>query len=180
MYCSDSLAGDVEHYKPISVDYTVAFSWENLLWVCATCNRKKSSRFPVKDGEPLIINPASEDPWRFLFLDLSSGVLAPRFDEDSPSEKGAATLQAVDILNHEGVIESRARYIRRLKGFAKELLQCDASNAVASKFISEILHNDFGVASYVVLWDGAFESPFSDVRAGFPRLWRRLIRAACR
>jgi len=81
---------DVEHYRPKGgVDndedhlgyWWLAFTWENLLWSCKTCNQKhKKTEFTLLPGgtrgyqedhdlkieRPCLINPKNEDPIRFI------------------------------------------------------------------------------------------------------------------
>jgi 5-methylcytosine-specific restriction endonuclease McrA len=93
LYCSGSLGADVDHFAPVAHQFGMTFTWENMLWVCPVCNRKKGRRFPTgPNGQPLIMNPAREDPWQHLVLDTSTGVLAPRFVIDGPDPIGEATL----------------------------------------------------------------------------------------
>jgi uncharacterized protein (TIGR02646 family) len=91
-YCEhleQGIHNDVEHYRPKSrADrkpgsaqthgyWWLAWTWENLLFACAPCNRShKQVRFPLEAGskalragqqppgkeQPLLIDPASEDP----------------------------------------------------------------------------------------------------------------------
>jgi uncharacterized protein (TIGR02646 family) len=86
--------GDVEHFRPKAGYrqnpedplaqpgyYWLAFDWTNLLFCCQICNqRQKRSYFPLLDAnerarshnddikkeKPLLINPAEEDPERFI------------------------------------------------------------------------------------------------------------------
>lgn len=78
-YCESRITkeyNDVEHYRPKSVYYWLGHDWNNLLYSCDLCNRTyKKSYFPLKNEtnrvtapgridveEPLIINPALEEP----------------------------------------------------------------------------------------------------------------------
>ena len=90
---------DVEHYRPKagadrspgSIErhgyWWLAWTWENLLFSCAACNRShKRTRFPLKVGslplvanepppggeEPLLIDPFAEDPIEHIQFRLSS------------------------------------------------------------------------------------------------------------
>jgi uncharacterized protein (TIGR02646 family) len=49
--CINNELGDcsstVEHYRPKSIYYWVAFSWDNLLWCCHRCNQNKKNTFDV-------------------------------------------------------------------------------------------------------------------------------------
>ena len=37
----------IEHFRPKSIYYWLAYSWDNLLAVCPTCNQNKGNRFEV-------------------------------------------------------------------------------------------------------------------------------------
>lgn len=91
-YCEDSCADEVEHHRPKNhyPDYT--FVWANYLYACGLCNGPKRNQFaiferntgqrldlfrvkgasltPPPDGDPLLIDPRSEDPLAFMELDL--------------------------------------------------------------------------------------------------------------
>ena len=67
--------GDVEHFRPKSHYYWLAYDWTNLLWACSPCNsRYKRTHFPLEDEshrgtqleKALLINPALEDPEEFI------------------------------------------------------------------------------------------------------------------
>ena len=47
MYCEDSAADEVEHFKPKDLYPEVAFVWRNYLYACGGCNGGKDNRFSV-------------------------------------------------------------------------------------------------------------------------------------
>lgn len=60
-YCEKTLVDTdkhVEHYRPKSIYYWLAFSWDNLLLACAECNRKKTNIFAI-NGERAVYNSQS-------------------------------------------------------------------------------------------------------------------------
>lgn len=103
-YCEDSVADEIEHFRPKDLFPGVVFAWENYLYACGPCNGPKSNRFavfatpgdptvtdvtrphtaaitPPVSGDPVLIDPRSEDPLDYLFLDLAGQVeFAPRPD----------------------------------------------------------------------------------------------------
>ena len=174
VYCSDSRSGDVDHYLPIAIDFTRTFSWENLLWVCPQCNRNKNASFPMRDGVPLLINPAVERPWSRLVLDTASGVMSARYHGDAFDESGAATLNVFDLLNHEALIEGRARTIVRVRKATQDVFDSGGGHPAREALCREVREDDFGVSAWFFLSDGRQESPFRDVRETSPSLWRRL------
>jgi len=74
---------DVEHYRPKSTYYWLTYDWTNLLLACPICNRQhKRDQFPLANPdmkavshhddieleEPLLINPAEDNPEEFLMF----------------------------------------------------------------------------------------------------------------
>lgn len=92
MYCEDSVADEVEHFKPKDLYPELVFVWKNYLYACGPCNGPKNNRFavigpatgglvdvtrarnapvaPPASGEAALIDPRAEDPHQYLTLDL--------------------------------------------------------------------------------------------------------------
>jgi uncharacterized protein (TIGR02646 family) len=92
MYCEDSVADEIEHYRPKDLYPEVVFAWGNYLYSCGPCNGPKRTFFAIfadpdsdivelarkrgqpitepPDGQPLLIDPRQEDPLRLLRLDI--------------------------------------------------------------------------------------------------------------
>ena len=54
----------IEHYRPKGIVRFEGevFNWDNWLLSCGICNERKWRDFPEEDGQPLLLNPATEDP----------------------------------------------------------------------------------------------------------------------
>ena len=70
---------DVEHYRPKSLYWWLAWTWENLLFACIDCNRdQKRDRFPLEPGSTSLVAeqapPVGERP---LLLDPSDSSVEP-------------------------------------------------------------------------------------------------------
>ncbi len=51
-YCEkDCDSTHIEHYRPKSIYYWLAYSWDNLLLSCHECNTKKSDKFEINNAE---------------------------------------------------------------------------------------------------------------------------------
>ncbi len=47
-YCESKVEqGHVEHYRPKNIYYWLAYSWDNLLYGCPTCNQFKGTKFEI-------------------------------------------------------------------------------------------------------------------------------------
>lgn len=77
MYCEHSTGSDIDHFWPKEKYPARAYTWENYLWSCSICNTHfKGTHFPRDEhGEPLLINPAEEDPRDHLELSPTTGKL---------------------------------------------------------------------------------------------------------
>ncbi|MDC0685598.1 hypothetical protein [Sorangium atrum] len=92
MYCEDSAADEVEHFRPKDLYPEVVFAWINYLYACGPCNGPKNNRFQVlsaksrtivdvtrplkapvtepEPGDPVLIDPRREDPLTLMRLDI--------------------------------------------------------------------------------------------------------------
>jgi HNH endonuclease len=177
MYCSDSRSADVEHYVPISLDASSAFTWSNMLWVCPACNRRKTSQFPVSTlGAPLLIDPSVADPYRFLTLDPDTGNLAPRFSDGQPIAEGRETLRVLNDINIESVAEGRRRFGARLRAAAHSVVVSGGTEQ-AIHFKQTVREDEWGVSQWFAFWEGRLTEPFPAMRSQ-RRLWNLFLRMA--
>ncbi len=130
MYCEDSIADEIEHFRPKDLYPDAVFLWPNLLYVCGPCNGNKGNRFLVfaaTDGElvdvtrtgdatieppiagaPVLIDPRHEEPLEFLELDLHSTFrFRPRSREDPHHRERAVHTIDVLKLNRDLLVAAR-------------------------------------------------------------------------
>lgn len=166
----------MEHYVPITEDARLTFTWDNLLWVCPECNRRKVNQFP-RDlaGSPLVINPVDSDPWTHLILDTATGRLAPRYVSGVFDARGEKTLEVLAPLNFEAVTDGRLKSIRRLRDAVGDVLLDDGSPALRRRLRHAVEDDDFGVAVWFAVREGGAEPPFWDLRHQSLVCWRRFV-----
>ena len=89
MYCEDSEGTAIEHFWPKAVYPDRAFDWPNYLIACSRCNSNfKRDQFPLDGGgQPLLVNPAEEDPLDHLAFSPKTGIYVtrPGSDKGDPS-----------------------------------------------------------------------------------------------
>jgi hypothetical protein len=176
-YCSDSLGADVEQFVPIAVDFNSTFRWNNLLWICTNCNRKKGDRSPFEAGARILIDPTLDDPWRHMTLATPTGILAPRFLGPTVTDRrGEFTLSVLDTLNREPLAEGRARAMRRLRQAVRAVVDSSGEDSTSNtELATAIREDDYGVSRWFARWEGGFEEPFGDLRT-MGSAWRRFVR----
>lgn len=135
-YCERSLNGDygaVEHFRPkggyAAADgalrkpgyYWLAYDWDNLLLSCDECNTGcKRNLFPLEDEnardigkrdvsreEPLLINPAQDDPGDCICFERF--VVKPRLADGKENRKGRTSIDILRLNDRNDLLESRRR-----------------------------------------------------------------------
>lgn len=179
MYCDDSRATDIDHYKPKREYFDMVFAWLNMLWVCAQCNRLKAIAFPLDDfGEGLILNPTLDDPWRHLVYDSMTNELSARWDAATglESPKGRATLSVVSSLSHQAVNEGRGRTRRNLVRAVNSFMTSAGDQSDLLALSDAINDNDcYGLVDWFFLRDGVDEVPFRTMKVGRAPAWESVL-----
>jgi uncharacterized protein (TIGR02646 family) len=129
-FCEDSLADEVEHFRPKDLYPQQVFCRPNYLYVCGPCNGSKNNQFavfpaeagdfidvtrkrnaaivPPPSGAPVLLNPRSEDATRWLTLDLRGTFLfKPRATEGSRAYMQAEYTIKVLALNRGPLLRAR-------------------------------------------------------------------------
>jgi len=125
-YCEQKLLDSpkhIEHYRPKSIYYWLAYSWDNLLLSCGSCNSAKGNRFEVSkarvnyDNElfenihnlgnnydrlekPLIINPEKDDMINEIIYDKNGKV-------SSLNNRVQHTIENACNLNRDELVQLR-------------------------------------------------------------------------
>lgn len=131
----------VDHYRPKSVYFWLAYEWSNLLYICQKCNRYKSNHFPI--GGPMVAVPPypfcvlsdtlmTEDPL-LLHPEVDNPEIHLTFDRDGnilpKSEKGQKTIE-ICRLNRDKLKENRKAVIKYLQEeFKRIIIVCQANHA---------------------------------------------------
>ena len=81
----------IEHYRPKGIIRFEGdmFDWNNWLLSCGICNEEKWKHFPEEDGQPLLLNPAAENPSPHLCF------LGPRLR--GITRRGKQTVELVEL-----------------------------------------------------------------------------------
>lgn len=147
-YCEDSVADEVEHIKPKTLYPGQVFQWSNYLFACGPCNGShKGDRFavindrdelvevtrprdeavaPPQAGEPAFIDPRTENPMDFLWLDLTGSFFFEPWDEDNDKArlKAQFTREILGLNSRDVLVKAREtafkNYLGRLKGYVEE------------------------------------------------------------
>lgn len=180
-YCSDSRAADVEHYWPKKPFPQKAFTFENYLYICTECNRKKGDRFPFDDyGLPSLINPMFDDPWDVLFFAPATGYIAARIIEVQNdgtllrSERGERTLEILgSILNSTPLLEGRKESWADVVAATRSWLS--GTQPVPKSQIDMFgLKDTYGLGEFLLNREGKEQPEIRAMRQSWPQRWQLL------
>jgi uncharacterized protein (TIGR02646 family) len=126
---------DVEHYRPFSRYWWLAWTWENLLFACAPCNRSgKNNAFPLAAGSialqfgelppgaerPLMLDPAADDPRRHIRFEKVNGKWIPI----GTDERGRETLRVLQLDDeYDDHVQRRVRSVMEWVGAVRDAIQ---------------------------------------------------------
>lgn len=137
---------DVEHFRPkLACNnepapnhngyWWLAYTWENLFFVCSECNSTyKKNFFPLinegdrafkKDDDlqkekPYLLNPATDDPEHFIIYDYtSSKVPVPVSSANDHDGRGKKTIELLGLNHRLDLITGRAEKLKNMELCAK-------------------------------------------------------------
>lgn len=175
MYCGDSEGCDIEHYFPKANPLwrDRVFSWGNMLWICAPCNRLKNATFTLNEGRPLLLNPESDYVWDFFDYVMESGQLVPRCDLN-PRDRLRAEYtieEAVSRLSYDLVCESRQITSRNLMRATSRFLESVRDDRARGDFIAHVVDCDHPeLCEWHLCLLGSHEEPFASLLEEVPDL----------
>lgn len=172
MYCGDSHGTDIEHFWPKTPYPERMFRWPNLLLCCTECGRFKGDRFPVENGEPMLVDPTADDPWRHLDFDPGTGNIAARFDAQANdwSARGMKTVEVLQLDRREALNASYKKTWRRLRSRFETAIQDAAPDpAVLATDLREA--DDHGLLGWCLTGTGHHIAPVSTFRQQHPGVW---------
>ncbi len=138
----------IEHYRPKSIYYALAYSWSNLLPICDICNTTKSNHFEVdrivvKDKirtlkklqystkmfnrieKPKFLHPEIDDYDDMFRFDLKGNIVV--FDNVLNSHRMVYTIKYSD-LNQDALAQRRAKVFKDFTNMTDELFLLAKNN----------------------------------------------------
>jgi uncharacterized protein (TIGR02646 family) len=176
MYCLDSHGSDIEHFWPKTPYPERMFLWPNLLLCCTECGRLKLDDFPLSEGQPLLIDPTTEEPWLYLDFDPGTGNVVARFELDSNdwSPKGLKTVEILHLDGREALAAGYQKTFRRLSGVVERFLT-DGAPAPDGLLVALWEVDDHGLLGWCFMGTGRSMPPFRELSEQQPEVW-----ATCR
>lgn len=178
MYCGDSHGTDIEHFWPKAPYPARMFRWTNMLLCCNECGWIKGDDFPIEHDEPLLIDPASENPWEFLDFDPRTGTIVPRYDQDRQQEtpKGQATVRVLELDRREAMARGYRRSFRHIMRTLEDAI--NQPNPDIATLIQELSDaDDHGLLGWIIDGTGRNIRPFVEIREHYPALWHACLAA---
>ena len=178
-YCEQKLLDapkHIEHYRPKDTYYWLAYSWDNLLLSCGSCNTSKGTKFKIKKTivtydnesfddihnlgtsydaieEPMMVNPEKEDILDKLVFDKEGNI-------GSLDDRLIYTINDVCNLNRNELVQKRVKILNDfINKINEHYLLFLKEEAGLSRFIPDIkffidecsVENEFYSFRYFIL-----------------------------
>jgi uncharacterized protein (TIGR02646 family) len=181
MYCLDSHGTDIEHWRPKASYPGQMFAWDNMLLCCAECGRFKLDQFPVDGaGQPLLLDPTVDDPWRHLDFDPLTGQITAAFDATQLifDCRGEKTAEVLHFAERDAMHDGYRRTWHRLAKVVRAAL--GSSTVHANRLCEELLHeDDHGLLPWCFSPRGRTEAPFSQLWSTHPTVFAACAATLC-
>ncbi len=156
-YCEQKLLDapkHIEHYRPKDIYYWLAYSWDNLLLCCGSCNSSKGTDFATENNQvvynnetfenihtlgnsydeienPKIINPEKEDVLDLIVFDTDGKI-------SSEDERVHHTIEEACNLNRDELVQLRMLLITDFTNRMKEHYLYFSKNGDISRFKPDV------------------------------------------
>ncbi|HYF80517.1 MAG TPA: HNH endonuclease [Symbiobacteriaceae bacterium] len=117
VYCERNEVESIDHYLPKLQFPATAFDWNNFSGACWTCNRNKREPLDYHNGQPVILNPMTEEPSEFLYIDPGTGRMTPALNlnpADDAYIRADRTITQLK-LNRRSLLKERAAAAKGLR-----------------------------------------------------------------
>ncbi|WP_437896649.1 hypothetical protein [Sorangium sp. So ce124] len=139
VYCEDSAADEIEHFRPKVLYPGAVFAWPNYLYACGPCNGPKNNQFAVFAhgsgeftevargrgapvvlpiaGDIVLIDPRAEDPCEYMALDLQDTFwFVPRARRETSAYRRAEyTIRVLRLNENEFLPKARQQAYKDYK-----------------------------------------------------------------
>jgi uncharacterized protein (TIGR02646 family) len=177
-YCERKLLDapkHIEHYRTKDIYYWLAYSWDNLLLCCGSCNSSKGKRFEIKHTqieysnelfknihnlnidydkkeEPKIINPEKDDVLELIVFNIDAQI-------DSADTRVYHTIHNACKLNREELVKLRLEIINDFRNSLDEHFNLFLGYGDITRFLPDIklfqekckVQNEFYAFRYFIL-----------------------------
>ena len=142
-YCEEETAGQIDHFRPVSKFPSLVYEWSNWVFVCPTCNREKSNKWPPEGYIDPCADEETERPEQFLTFHTGTGELMPKPGlSDSQDQKARQMIGDIN-LNASFHLKRRRRLLRDLRHY----LGRQVDDSEEAEYLSEKVDRESGLSS---------------------------------
>jgi len=128
-YCEKIEAKEIEHYISKSFNTTQTFQWDNLLWSCDTCNKKKPDVPFIIEGQTQLLNPYLDDPICYFATNLKTGWLDVKAGlSPANAHRASYTIELLNLNLRDALLNERAKNISQFFHLLAELFETNADH----------------------------------------------------
>lgn len=171
IYCEDSRGDEIEHMRPKDLYPETVFVWDNYVLACGPCNGPKNNLFAVipagtstlvdvtrkpraavtapATGAPALIDPRTENPLSFLWLDFGTFRFVPNAESQFEKLRAQYTIDVLRLNERDELVRGRRS---AYAGFKARLQQYCVQAAGWAQTEKDSFIADFRIERYRTVW----------------------------
>lgn len=127
-YCEGIEAETIDHFWPQILHSDQVWNWQNYIWCCDPCQRRKGQQQPVNPSGHLMVNPRQEEPLWYLRIEANSGKMVPAPTSSETIERGQITISRLDLHRRPDLDEQRRLMYQRVLDLVVQIVDPDSSS----------------------------------------------------
>lgn len=96
-YCEIIEAETIDHFWPQSQYADKIWDWNNYIWCCDRCQRRKGATLPCNAQGYQMINPREDEPLRFLQIEPMTGVISGLLGNTETVQRAQHTIDVLKL-----------------------------------------------------------------------------------
>jgi uncharacterized protein (TIGR02646 family) len=170
-YCECIEAETIDHFWPQSPHTDKIWDWDNYVWSCDACQRRKSNRSPMSDQGYQMVNPREDEPLHYLRVDTDTGKIFAAPVGGAVEWRGAYTVSILELDQRPDLDRQRQLVYARVYDLLVQIIDPESSHPTIDRAWSRLQQELDLRQPYLAIIQQLFTRPSSDVEPFIQRLY---------
>lgn len=171
-YCEGVEAETIDHFWPQAGYADRIWVWENYIWACDACQRRKRSQPPHDITGHLMVNPREDEPLFFLRFEAETGKVVAVPVGGATEARGAYTIRLLQLDRRPDLDEERRLKQMQVVDLLVQLVDPASSPAQADRAWQRLQAELMPRRPYLAIIQQLFTLPSPDLQPLVEQLYR--------
>ncbi len=171
-YCESIEAETIDHFWPQIAYPDQVWKWDNYIWCCDPCQRRKADFSPMSAESHLMVNPREDEPLWYLRIELNTGKLVPLPVGEKIEQRGTLTISRLDLDRRPDLDEQRRLMYHRVLDLVVQIVDPDSSPSRVEHAWQRLQEELHPRRPYLAIIQQFFTYPSPDIQPLVEQLYR--------